>query len=103
MTSPQALSRVKKFFCVFLFTILRLFVHKKKSSLLFLRFPLFRAEQAVAGVAQAGADIGVGVELAVDGGGEDRHVGMVGGEGCDTSRGGEEADDFDVLRAGLFE
>src|SRR3954463_12799403 len=35
-----------------------------------------RAEDAIAGVPQPGADVAVLVELAIEGGGPDRHVGM---------------------------
>ena len=46
---------------------------------------LLRAEQPVAGVAEAGADVAVLVQAAVDRGGEHRHVGMVRGERAQPS------------------
>src|SRR6266851_9759961 len=56
---------------------------------------LFRAEEAVAGVPEAGHDITVIVELVVDGGGKDRHVGMRGPEGHDALGRGDETDIFE--------
>jgi len=42
------------------------------------RIILLGAEHAIAGIAQSGHDIAVAVQIVVDGGGEDLHVGMVG-------------------------
>ena len=58
---------------------------------------LLRAEHAVAGIAKARNDIAVTIELAVDGGGEDLHVGMIGIHMPDAFGRGQEADELDVL------
>src|SRR5688500_3506291 len=54
------------------------------------------AEDAVARVAQAGADVAVAVELAVERGGDDRDLGMGLAQGRDTLRRGHEADHVDA-------
>ena len=56
------------------------------------RGSLLRAEQAVAGVAQARHDVAVVVELEVNGGGEDRHIGVLGPQGRDAFGRGDQAD-----------
>src|SRR3954447_10516173 len=50
------------------------------------RAGLVRAVEAFAGVAETGADVATLVELAVDRGAEDRHVGMVGADGVEPFR-----------------
>ena len=57
---------------------------------------LLRAVHPVAGVAQAGHDIAVLVEMAVDRGGPDRHVGMARLSRANALRRGEQADEADV-------
>ena len=64
---------------------------------------LLRAVDAVAGVAQAGQDIAVIVEFAVDRGGIDGHVRMGRGKHHDAFRGGQQADEFDVECTGVLD
>ena len=58
--------------------------------------PLLRPVNPVAGVAQAGQDIAVIVEFAVDRGGKDGHVRMGFGKHLGALGGGQQADEFDV-------
>src|SRR5678816_2300156 len=58
------------------------------------------AEEAIARVAQAGHDVTVLVEVAVDRGGEDRHVGVHAVEGGEALRAREQADEADRARPG---
>ena len=57
-----------------------------------------RAEHAVAGVAQTRADIGVLVELAVDRGRPDRHLGVLCLDGRDPLGRGDQADQLELPR-----
>ena len=63
---------------------------------------LFRSKQTVAGVSEAGVDVGVVVEAFVDCGDVDRDVGVVFLDAFDAFRGGDDADEFDVTAAPLF-
>ena len=58
---------------------------------------LLRAEDPVAGVAQAGDDVAVLVELFIHGGDVDLHVGVVGADALDALGGGEDVHELDVL------
>ena len=62
-----------------------------------------RAEQAVAGVAEAGHDVALLVEALVDRGGEDRHVRVDAVQLRDALGRGEQADELDLLGAALLE
>src|SRR6516164_3805235 len=64
---------------------------------------LLRPEHAVAGVAQARQDVAVIVQTLVDGGGPDRHVGMLPLELRDAFGCGEQADEADVAGAARFQ
>src|SRR5687768_18186702 len=61
------------------------------------------AEDAVARVAQPGADVAVAVELAVERGGDDRDLRMGLAQGRDALRRGHEADHVDAPRARALE
>src|SRR5690242_6156604 len=63
--------------------------------------PLFGAEQPVAGVAEAGKDIAVIVEAAVDRGSDDRDLGKDPVEFLDALGRGDEADKLDRPRLQL--
>ena len=58
---------------------------------------------AVAGVAEARHDVAVVVEVLVDRGGPDRHVGMRAVQPRDALGRGEQADEADVLGAALLQ
>src|SRR5688572_440551 len=65
--------------------------------------PQARPELAVAGVAQAGHDVALLVELPVERGAVDVDVGMRVGDGLDALRRGDEVDEADPLRAPALE
>ena len=65
----------------------------------FLFFRLFRPENPVAGVAEAGDDVAVVVELLIDGSDKDINVRMVCLNAVDTLGGGDDAHELDVLAA----
>src|SRR3546814_1154500 len=64
---------------------------------------LLRPEDAVAGVAQAGHDVALVVQLLVDRGGEDGDVGVGAAQLGDALRGGDQADEADLPRAVLLQ
>src|SRR5690606_40456117 len=67
------------------------------------RSPSSRPEDAVAGVAEAGTDEGVLVELAVEGSGDDGDVRVEGLQAADALGRGDEADEREVARAAALE
>ena len=67
------------------------------------RAVLFRTEHAVPGVAQAGDDVAVLIELLVDRGGPDLDVGMGFGQPLDPFGRGEKADEPDILHPAPLE
>ena len=60
---------------------------------------LLRAEDTVAGIAQAGDDVAMLVELFIHGGNVNFHVGVVGADALDALGGGEDVHELDVLHA----
>src|SRR5262249_43941506 len=67
------------------------------------RVPSFRPEDAVAGVAQSRHDVAVAVQVAVDGGRVDRHVGMTAVEVSQPFGARDETDELDRARPGLLQ
>src|SRR5712672_1830473 len=65
--------------------------------------PLFRAESAISGVAQAGDNVGIGVEVIVNRGGPKSDVRMDAAQPLDAFRRRNHAHDSDVAGAALLE
>src|SRR5215831_13750866 len=64
---------------------------------------LFGAEQAISGVAEAGHDVALFVEVVVDRRGEHRHVGMHAVKRADALGAGQQAHELDRARTALLE
>ena len=62
-----------------------------------------RAEQSIAGVAESGEDVAVLVELAVECGSKDRHVGVSFAKARDAFRRGDKTEELDPLCTGALE
>ncbi len=65
--------------------------------------PLACAEQAIAGITEAGQDVAVLIEFAVEAGGEDVDIGMFARQSCDAFRCRDEAQKTNALCAGALE
>ena len=64
---------------------------------------LFGSVEAVAGIAEAGNDVAVVVQIVVDGGGVDRDAGLGSLQPLDAFRRGQQADEADVPGAALLQ
>ena len=65
--------------------------------------PLACAEEAIAGITEAGQDVAVLIEFAVEAGGEDVDIGMFARQSCDAFRCRDEAQKTNALCAGALE
>ena len=63
---------------------------------------LFGAEKPIAGITEAGHDIGMVVQALIQGGTENRHIRMVALQAFYAFRCGDQAHEFDAVDALLF-
>ena len=64
---------------------------------------LSRAEQSIAGVAEAGYDVPLRIQLAINRRADDRHIGMRGTQASNPFRRRDDAHERDPLRASLLQ
>src|SRR3984957_3329424 len=69
----------------------------------FIRAVSLRAERTVAGIAETRHDIGVLIELIVDRGGPDFHIGMGAADLIDTLARADQAHEANLFRAAFFQ